>query len=349
MWHTPDPSTVPTATFTAWQEANFTPLERQLPGISGEDADPEHDGIPNGAEFLTGGNPKRADAEEALAPTIVNLNGIEFPGVTMRIRSGLSGISAQLQVSSDLQDWDELYDVGSDPTFNSSLIVAKQTEGEFTKLTVRDVFPAGSGSGARFYRITVGSASQGGGDGVTGTTELTFDIEGFRNFSNMDQGYGDRVTSAKMGGFSYGGSGGFTPNVEVSYGPDGADPAFWTTGYGDLTNILFEDRDRFGQLEITFNADQGFLVNLRRWDMSAFTSAFVSDPAINAVSVTDGTGAVLFFRDNLAISKDTHTRFDFNNEPLEARTLVLRFDSANLGSLSDDIAFDNIVIGQRPE
>jgi hypothetical protein len=109
-------------------------------------------------------------------------------------------------------------------------------------------------------------------------TELTFNIAGFFNFSNMSQDYGDKVTAATMGDFSYGIEGGFTPNVSVSYGPDGADPAFWTTGYGDLTNVLFEYRDSFGTLEVTFAADPGFEVNLHRWEMASYSSAFSQDP-----------------------------------------------------------------------
>lgn len=85
-------------------------------------------------------------------------------------------------------------------------------------------------------------------------TELTFDITGFSNFSNMSQDYGDNVTAATMGDFSYGSEGGFTPNVDVSYGPNEAAPTFWTTGYGDLENILFEDVDNLGVLEVTFTA-----------------------------------------------------------------------------------------------
>ena len=177
-------------------------------------------------------------------------------------------------------------------------------------------------------------------------TELTFDIDGLGNHSAVPQEYGDNVSAATMGDFSYGSAEGYTPNVTVSYGPDDATPAFWSTGYGDLTNILFEDRDRFGVLEITFRADPGSEVKLHRWDMAAYGPAFSAPPTITKVQVTDGDGAVLFNEDDAEIAHQGHRRFDHSAAPFQAQVLVLRFESGNLGNLSDDIAFDNIVFSQ---
>lgn len=80
--------------------------------------------------------------------------------------------------------------------------------------------------------------------------------------------------------------------------------------------------------------------------MSAWTSDFTEPPTINSVQVLDGTGKVLFDEDNAVISHDAYTRFDHTAAPLKAQVIVLRFESGNLGNLSDDIAIDSIVFSQ---
>lgn len=179
-------------------------------------------------------------------------------------------------------------------------------------------------------------------------TVLTFQIQGFGNGSNMSQGYGDNVTATTMGIFSYGvGAEGFTPNVTVDYGPiPPADPAHWTTGYGDLTNVLYEDNDNEGILEVTLTAAPGWLVQLHSWDMAAYNPVFSSPPTINWLRVRDGLGNVLLDRPNEVISETAHNSYDFSANPFTAQTLILTFNSQNLGNLSDDIAFDNVRFGQ---
>ena len=181
-------------------------------------------------------------------------------------------------------------------------------------------------------------------------TILTFDQNvPVTNFENVDQGYGDNVAGpGTPGGLEYGEAGeGYTPNVTVDYGPAGADPALWTTGYGDLTNILFKDADNFPTLAVTLTAEPGYLVSLYSWDMAAFGSVFSSDPSIDSVTVYDSEGAVLFSTIGQTISETTHTAFDFSAAPFVDDQLVLEFDSSNLGGLSDDIAIDNIRFGQQ--
>lgn len=189
-------------------------------------------------------------------------------------------------------------------------------------------------------------------------TILTFDQDnpdgsGVSNFENIDQTYGDNVTGepdANGNGYDFG-SEGTTPNITVEYtGFDNAsaDPDLWTTGYGDLTNILFEDADNVGRLNVVFTAAPGWLVELYEFDMASFDSAFSdsSDPTINFVRVLDGDDNELFRSNNQAVDQKTRTPFNFTNSPLTASVLKLQFDSGNLGGLSDDIAFDNIRFGQ---
>ena len=175
-------------------------------------------------------------------------------------------------------------------------------------------------------------------------TVLTFDIAGITNFQAAPQGYGDNVTSSSMGSFSYGSAQGFTPNLTVSYG--NTTPALWTTGYGDLTNIAFEDADGSGILNITLtSAATGVQARLHSFDLAAFTANFASDPTINSVTVYDGANAVLFAQNNVTIARTGHTSFVFD-PPLIGATLRIEVNALNLGGRNDDIAADNITFSQ---
>lgn len=180
-------------------------------------------------------------------------------------------------------------------------------------------------------------------------TILTFDQDPpIGNFEAVNQSYGDRVTTTSApGNYQYGvGPEGFTPNVVASYLPSEAVPALWSTGYGNLTNILFKDADGFPTLQVVLTADPGFLTQLYEFDMAAFSSAFSSDPAINYIRVLDSEGNELFRQNNAVISETTHTTFDFSAALLTDDVIVIEFDSINLGGLSDDIALDNIRFGE---
>lgn len=174
-------------------------------------------------------------------------------------------------------------------------------------------------------------------------TVLTFDIAGIANHQNVDQNYGDRVTNAVMGTFSYGGTNPRTPNIAVSYGTQA--PALWTTGYGNLTNVLIEDQDNSGVLTVTLSADTGYLVNLHRFDLAAYTSAFSTDPAISVLQVLNKDGVPIYTVSNLVVSRTGATPVDFT-PPLSQDQLTVRVDARNLGGLNDDIALDNLRFSQ---
>ncbi|HKS38859.1 MAG TPA: LamG-like jellyroll fold domain-containing protein, partial [Verrucomicrobiae bacterium] len=172
---------------------------------------------------------------------------------------------------------------------------------------------------------------------------LTFDVSGIANAQNVNPNYGDRVTNNVMGSFGYGGLDPSAPNIALSY-PSG-DPSMWTTGYGSLTNVLYENVDGTGILAVKLTADPGFLINLHRFDLAAYTTAFGSDPAITNLQVLDYTGNVLFSTNNVRISRTNFTQFTFS-PPLSDNALTIRVNALNLGNLNDDIAIDNIRFSQ---
>jgi hypothetical protein len=173
---------------------------------------------------------------------------------------------------------------------------------------------------------------------------LTFDPVAM-NFERVNQDYGDRVTMTPQNGLSYGTDNGFTPNIVVDYGilPD-AIPSYWIVGYGDLTNVLYEDQDGFGYLEVTFTADDNWDVLLHGFDMAAYASV---NP-INGVSVRDGYGNVLFSASDVPVAATGHDTYTFD-PPLQGHVLIVAFDAHNLGTLSDDIAIDNIAFSQTSD
>ena len=184
--------------------------------------------------------------------------------------------------------------------------------------------------------------------GCTHASVLTFMISGIGNFGDMPQDYGDRIMGLDDGTYQYDEqSEGFTPNILVSYTNNaGQDPSWWNNGYGDLSQVYFENTDGNGSAEIVLTADYGYEVVLYSFDMAAYTSVFSSDPTIDAVRVQGCSPTPIFEELNAVISRTTRSTYDFTAGPLQAREIRIQFESGNLGGLSDDIAFDNIRFGQ---
>jgi hypothetical protein len=175
---------------------------------------------------------------------------------------------------------------------------------------------------------------------------LSFDHNPISDFQVIDQAYGDNVTVSPDGnGHMYdiipGNGFGTTPNVTVSYGP--GDPSLWTTGYGDLTNIYFNDADGDTDLEITFVADAFFEVGLFGFDVASFLAG---GQTVQGLHVRDGLGNILWSTGSTAISGTTHNDFDFAGG-LFAPTLIINVDLTGLGGVSDDIGIDNVHFVQR--
>jgi hypothetical protein len=177
-----------------------------------------------------------------------------------------------------------------------------------------------------------------------GATILTFDVAGgVTNFQNVPQDYGDNVAASPQAGHSYGvGAEGFTPNVVVDYGSPDEDPALWTTGYGDLTNVHFNDADGDTSFTIGFIADTGFEVQLFDLDIASFAGG---GRTIQGLLVRDGDGNTLHSQGSTFITGATHLAIDLAG-PLQASALELVIDLTGLGTFSDDIGVDNIRFGQ---
>jgi hypothetical protein len=174
-------------------------------------------------------------------------------------------------------------------------------------------------------------------------TILTFDVLGITDHGNINQAYGDRVAGPADASGSYGTDGlGFTPNVVVGYGTSGEDPALWTTGYGNLTNIYFNDADGDTTLTTRFTADAGYLVNLVSFDIASFINGGQTIQGARALNAL--TNAVLWSIGSTAITGSTSLSLA---PDVTAADIFLEISLAGLGSLSDDIGLDNIRFGQE--
>lgn len=162
---------------------------------------------------------------------------------------------------------------------------------------------------------------------------------GFNLSAIFPQSYGDRVTNTLQNGFRYGLANGATPNVEVSY----LNPGTWSTGYGNLTNLVYVRSP--GPLEITLTADPGFEVLLHGFDLGAW---FQTNLILGSLRVVDLGGALLHAQDNLLVQgmPGTRTSLSFPT-PLHARVVRIRIDSSNLGSSAlQNIGIDNVLFSQ---
>lgn len=92
----------PSSGFDLWLSSNFTAAELADATLSGPTADADADGLPTLAEYLLGGTPTEADPDKL--PIVSRSEGLLAVSYT-RVQ-GLSDITAQLEVSDDLNFWE---------------------------------------------------------------------------------------------------------------------------------------------------------------------------------------------------------------------------------------------------
>ena len=77
-------------------------------GDAGFNADPDHDSVPNGIEFIVGGNPTVANDSNALLPqvSVAGTTPNRIATITFRTTAASDYLNPALQFSDDLIDWD---------------------------------------------------------------------------------------------------------------------------------------------------------------------------------------------------------------------------------------------------
>lgn len=125
------------STFAEFREARFSPSELADPDYSGEDDDPDHDGMSNLLEFAFGSDPE--DEETLAMPRIVNDSGMFFE---YRTDGSVAGVTITAQSTETLNEvaWTDLTPVLHTQAGNLK--------------TWRIALPT-SGVSRRFYRVMV--------------------------------------------------------------------------------------------------------------------------------------------------------------------------------------------------
>jgi hypothetical protein len=94
-----------TMSYEAWQARHFTPDELAQPSVSGDDSDPDGDGISNLVEYAQGLDPKVADTEPWLRGRWITEPGSPHLALEYRRRPLGHAVTYQLETSSDLTLW----------------------------------------------------------------------------------------------------------------------------------------------------------------------------------------------------------------------------------------------------
>jgi hypothetical protein len=93
--------------FESWREQNFTASELNNWAVSGDNGQPAQDGVPNLMKYALGLNAKAPATITTGLPVLgqVAVSGKTYLTLTFTDQQALTDISYQVQVSSDLKNW----------------------------------------------------------------------------------------------------------------------------------------------------------------------------------------------------------------------------------------------------
>ncbi|HVJ44992.1 MAG TPA: GDSL-type esterase/lipase family protein, partial [Luteolibacter sp.] len=130
--------------FDSWRKANFTSSELLDPLVSGDNADPDNDGVKNLIEFFTKRLPKTRESAEAVVRGTEAVSGNDYLTLTYNkvIGARLTGIA---QTSGDLSEWHD------GPAFIQETILSD--DGLLQSIKARSLIPIGTGK--EFMRLKV--------------------------------------------------------------------------------------------------------------------------------------------------------------------------------------------------
>jgi hypothetical protein len=138
-----------TGSYDDWRALWWPEPERFDDAVSGLAADPDHDGLPNGVECYTGGNPHAFSADQRLKVIAGSDVFIcEFPRDDAAEGRGLL---ATVESGGDLANWPLVYWVG--PTSSASSPEVEVIENDAAPDTIRVTIPHGGTT--RFARLKV--------------------------------------------------------------------------------------------------------------------------------------------------------------------------------------------------
>lgn len=137
--------TAPGGAYGAFLNANFTPAELSDPLLAGDTADPDHDGIPNLAEYAFALNPRSNSASGLPTVTVVNSGGSLANEITFTRLVPSTGTTYLVETSGDGVTW-----VSTNTTLVNTVPL-----GSTERVTFRDNTTSGGSVTARFIRVRV--------------------------------------------------------------------------------------------------------------------------------------------------------------------------------------------------
>lgn len=135
-----------TTDYQIWRHSNFTGPELLNALVSGDTADPDHDGIANLIEFALGGLPKTADPSFLPDPGMATVGANQHLTFTYKRRVSPSAITVMPETSADLTVWD-------DTVSQFSTVSTSTLPGGLEEVVVRLVEPVPTSPG--FVRLKV--------------------------------------------------------------------------------------------------------------------------------------------------------------------------------------------------
>ncbi len=130
-----------------WRFSKFTSGELADDGISGEEADPEFDGLVNILEYAFGREPKLNDSSAPTSTVLLTDGSSDYLALVYVRETGSSDLLFEPQVSSDMDDW------SSGASHTETVSVTDNGDGTET-VVERDLTPT-SANTRRFMRLDV--------------------------------------------------------------------------------------------------------------------------------------------------------------------------------------------------
>ena len=134
--------------YTTWQAKYFTPAQLANAAISGPNADPDGDGIPNLVEYALNLNPEQANVVGLPIIGQTTISGQQYLTLTYTQVIAATDITYVPQVSGDLITWT------SGPSYTAIVSTTNNADGVTQTVVTRDLTPM-SGASARFIRLEV--------------------------------------------------------------------------------------------------------------------------------------------------------------------------------------------------
>jgi hypothetical protein len=171
--------------------------------------------------------------------------------------------------------------------------------------------------------------------GLANASLLTFEGLSGYNYVDINQNYGDNITSTSDAYGQYLEGNGFTPHISVSYNTAGGNVWLeaWDYNYGDLVHVAYADVNG-GIAEIKFTADPGYKVTINSFDMAAYPKI---DNNLTILEIVNGEGVKIWDAPSLFVEgSDGHSYF---SPAVSGSVLTVRWGTSwNIGI--DNINFD---------